>query len=184
MTGSKLKLNPSKTEFPCLIPGQDINPSASAKKNLGVVFDSSLNFWKHISQTWGACCYHIRDLRRIRESLSLDLTDQIAVALVSSKLDYCNSLFYNIPEKDIGRLQRVQNCFARVVTKAPRFRRSTPILKRLHWLPVKFRIHFKICTITFQTLKDNQPAYLTYLFVRNVHNIYAQQIQIDLLFLV
>ena len=84
MTGSKLKLNPSKTEFlligtkfqrekflnnfPCLILGQDTNPSASAK-NLGVVFDSSLNFRKHISQTCRACFYLIRDLRRIRKSL-------------------------------------------------------------------------------------------------------------------
>ena len=73
MTGSKLKLNPSNffslgpkfseknslNNFPCLIIGQDTNPSASAK-NLGVVFDSSLNFRKHISQT---CFYHIRDLR-------------------------------------------------------------------------------------------------------------------------
>ena len=89
------------------------------------------------------------------------------MALVSSKLDYCNSLFYNIPGKDIARLQRVQNCLARVVTKAPHFSRSTPILKRLHRPPVKFRIHFnKICTITFRTLKDNQPAYLADLLVR------------------
>ena len=102
MTGSKLKLNPSKTEFlligtkllrkkflhnfPCLILGQDTNPSASAK-NLGVVFDSSLNLKKHISQTCRACFYHIRDLRRIWKSLSLDLAKQIAVAFVSSKLD-------------------------------------------------------------------------------------------------
>ena len=101
--------------------------------------------------------------------MSLDLAKQIAVALVSSKLDYCNSLFHNMPEKDIARLQRVQNCFARVVTKAPRFSRSVvPILKRsgLHWLPVKFRIHFKICTITFRTLKENQPAYLADLLVQ------------------
>ena len=117
MTGSKLKLNPSKTEFlligtklqrekflnyfPYLILGQDTNPSTSAK-HLGVVFDSSLNFRKHISQTCMACFYHIRDLCRIR-SLSLDLAKQIAVALVSSKLDYCNSLFHNMPEKDIAR---------------------------------------------------------------------------------
>ena len=123
MTGSKLKLNPSKTEFLlietnllrekflhnflCLIIGQDTNLSASAK-NLGVVFDSSLNFRKHISQTCGACFYHIRDLRRIRKSLSLDLAKQIAVAIVISKLDYCNSLFHNMPETDIARLQRVQ----------------------------------------------------------------------------
>ena len=69
-----------------------------------------------------------------------------------------------MPEKDISRLQRVQNCLARVVTMAPRFSRSVPILKRLHWLPVRFRIHFKICTISFRTLKDN-PAYLADLLV-------------------
>ena len=98
--------------------------------------------------------------------MSSYLAKEIAVALVSSKLDYCNSLFHNIPEKDIVRFQRVQNCLARVVTKAPRFSRSFLILKRLHWLSVKFRIHFKICAITFRTLKDNQLAYLADLLVR------------------
>ena len=129
------------------------------------VFDSSLNFRKQLSQTCRACFYHNRDPRRIRKSLSLDLAKQIAVALVSSKLDYCISLFHNMPEKDIAKLKHVQNFLARVVTKAPRFIRSIPILKRLHWLPVKFRIHFKTCTITFRTLKDNQPAYLADLLV-------------------
>ena len=181
MTGSKLKLNPSKTEFlligtkfqrekflnnfPCLLLGQDTNPSTSAK-NLDVLFDSSLNFRKHISQTCRACFYHTLDLRWIGKGLSLDLAKQIAGALFSSKLDYCNSPFHNMPDKDITRLQRVQNCLARVVTNAPRFSRSVPILKRLHWLPVKFHIHFKICAITFRKLKENQPAYLADLLVR------------------
>ena len=145
--------------FPCLIPGQNTNPSGSAK-NLGVVFDSSLNYRKHISQTCRACFYHIRDLRRILKSPALDLAKQVAVALVTSRLDYCNAIFHNMPEKDIAKLQRVQTCLAKVVTKAPRFSPFTPILKRLHWLPVKSRIHFKICAITFRALKDNQPAYL------------------------
>ena len=143
MTGSKLKLNPSKTEF--LLIGTKLQ----REKFLNNFPCLLPNFRKHISQTCRACFYHIRDMRRIRKSLSLDLAKQIAVALISSKLDYCNSLFHNMPEKDIARLQRVQNCLARVVTKAPRFSRSIPILKRLHWLPVKFRIHFKICAITF-----------------------------------
>ena len=69
--------------------GKDTNPSAS-DKNLGVAFDSSLNFRKHISQTCRACFYNIRDLRRIPKNLSFDLAKQIAVTLVSSKLDYCN----------------------------------------------------------------------------------------------
>ena len=119
---------------------------------------------KHISQTWRACFAHIRDLCRIRKSLTLDLSKHVTVALVSkmvsSKLDYCNSLFHNMPENDFARLQRVQNCLARVVTKVPRFSRSIPISKRLHWLPVKFRIHFEICKITSRTLQDNHPAYL------------------------
>ena len=85
----------------------------------------------------------------------IDLAKQIAVALVSSKFDYCNLFFHNMPEKDIAKLQRVQNCLARVITKAHQFSRSVPILKRLHWLSVKFHIHFKICAITFRTLKEN-----------------------------
>ena len=160
LIGTKLQREQFLNYFPCLILGQDTNPFPSAK-NLGVVFDSSLNFRKNISQTCMACFYHIRDLRRIRKSLS----KKIAVALVSSKLDYCNSLFHKMPEEDIARLQCVQNCLARVVTKAPRFSRSVPILKCVHRLPVKFRIHFKICAITLWTLKENQPAYLADLLV-------------------
>ena len=53
-----------------------------------------------------------------------------------------------------------------MVTNAPRLSRSVPFLKRLHWLPVKFRIYFKICAITFRTLKENQPAYLADLLAR------------------
>ena len=119
-----------------------------------------------MSQTCRACVYHIRDLRRIKKKLSLDLDKQIAVALVSGMLDYCNSLFHTMPEKDIATLQRVQNCLVSIVTKAPRFSRFVPILKRLHCLRVKFRIHFNICAITFRTLKDNQTAYLADLLVR------------------
>ena len=83
------------------------------------------------------------------------------MALVTSKLDYCNSLLHQIPAKDLQKLQRVQNCLARVVTKAPRFSRSIPLLKSLHWLPIKFRIQFKICTFVFRCLDDGQPFYLS-----------------------
>ena len=90
--------------------------------------------------------------------------------------DICllNSLFHNMPEKDIARSQRVQNCLAKVVTKAPRFSRSVPILKRLHWFPVKFRIHFKMCAITFRTLKENQPAYPAALLARPKYSKYLR----------
>ena len=77
-----------------------------------------------------------------------------------TRLDYCNSLLYNTANKDIAKLQRVQNCLARVVTRSPRFSRSVPLLKSLHWLPVHYRIIFKMCTIAYQALSSTQPAYL------------------------
>ena len=77
------------------------------------------------------------------------LLKTIATALVSSRLDYCNSLLYNIANKAIAKLQRVQNCLARVVTRSPRFSPSVPLLKSLHWLPLHYRIIFKIYAIAY-----------------------------------
>lgn len=175
MTNSKLKLNPSKTEllligtkqqrsnilskFPITILDHETDPSASAR-NLGVVFDCGLKFDKHVTQICKSCYYHIRDLRRIRRHLTPKTAMVIANSLVSSKLDYCNSLLYGIDDKDDKRLQSVQNSLARVVWRAPKFSHVTPILEDLHWLKIKQRREFKINTITYKTLENNQPVYL------------------------
>ena len=89
---------------------------------------------------------------------ALELAKQIAVARVSSNLDYCKSRFHNMSVNDFARLQRVESCLVRVTIKSPHFTRSVPILKRLHWLPVISRIIFKICTMTFRTLQYNTTA--------------------------
>ena len=101
---------------PLAVLDNEMNPADSAR-NLGVFFDSGLNFRQQISQVSSSCFYHIRDLKRTRKSLPLALAKQIAVALVTSKLEYCNSLLHEIPAKDLQKLQRVQNCLARVVTR-------------------------------------------------------------------
>ena len=53
-----------------------------------------------------------------------------------------------------------QNQLARLVTKSPPFTRSIPLLRSLHWLPVRFRILFKINLLTYKTLREKQPVYL------------------------
>ena len=125
----------------------------------------AFNFKQHISKTCRCCFYYIRDLRRIRRFISLSVAKTIATALVSSRLDYCNSLLYNTTNKDIAKLQRVHNCLARVVTRSPRSSRSVPLLKSLHWLPVHYRIIIKICTIAYQALSSTQPAYLNSMLI-------------------
>ena len=79
---------------------------------------------------------------------------------MSSHLDYCNSLLSGIVETDLTKLQHVLNCLARVVTKSPPFTHSVPLLCSLHWLPVKYRVHFKICLLTYKALHEEQPIYL------------------------
>ena len=114
------------------------NPAKSAR-NLGVMFNKTFIFRSHISVVCSSYFYHMRDLRRIRCHLDLDTAKLLATALVSSRLDYCNSLLYGIANIDLTRLQRVQNRLARPVTKSPPFTRSVPLLRSLHWLPVWFR---------------------------------------------
>ena len=81
--------------------------------------------------------------------MSLSVAKTIAIALVTSRLYYCNSLLHNIAIKDITKQQRVKKKLARVVTRSPRFSRSVSLLKSLHWLLVRHCIIFNICTITF-----------------------------------
>ena len=90
----------------------------------------------------------MRDLRRIHRHLDLDSAKLVATGLVSSRLDYCNLPLYGIADIDLTRLQHVQNQLARLVTKSPPFTRNLPLLRALHWLPVRFRILFKINLLT------------------------------------
>ena len=92
--------------------------------------------------------------------MSFVLAKTIATTLVRSRLDCGNSIYHNIVLKDLLKLQRVQNCLARVFTRSPLFSHSVPLLKSLHWLPVQYRIIYKICTITYQALSSKQPSYL------------------------
>src|SRR5258708_1381921 len=87
---------------------------------------------------------------QIRSSIDINSATILANALVHSKLDYCNSLYYSLPNSSIHRLQLVQNALARVVVPSTlRHHHITPVLKGLHWLPVEQRIKYKIASITY-----------------------------------
>ena len=174
MFTNKLKLNPDKTEFiligsktNCkqLLPYFPINildqvSPAQSVKNLGVVFDSNFTFSDHVSQVIKSTRVHVRDLYRICPLLDLKTSVLLANALVSSRLDYCNSLFLSLTDFELRRLQLVQNSLCRVVTRTSIFSHITPQLKKLHWLPVRYRVQFKIGLITYKILNQGQPVYL------------------------
>ena len=80
--------------------------------------------------------------------------------MVSSRLDYCNSVLYGISSSNLSKLQRVQNALARTVMGTKKHQHITPVLAELHWLPVTARIQFKIALLTFKTVTTHQPSYL------------------------
>ena len=84
-------------------------------------------------------------------------------AFVTTRLDSCNSLLYGLPDKDLAKIQRVQNTAARLVSCLPRSHHITilPVLMQLHWLPVKFRTVYKILLLTFKAQTCQSPAYLS-----------------------
>src|SRR5580692_2895161 len=105
--------------------------------------------------------YHIRQLRQARSSLDKNSAIILANAIVSSKFDYCNSLYFNLPKSSLKRFQRVQNSLARAVVPSTHYTdHITPTLRKLHWLPIDERITFKIASLTYKTLNYKQPTYL------------------------
>ena len=80
-----------------------------------------------------------------------------------SRLDYGNGLLYGIPQVTIQRLQRIQNCAARLVTRTRKYEHITPVLRRLHWLPVRQRTLFKVLVFTYCALNATAPNYLVQL---------------------
>ena len=102
------------------------------------------------------------DFRRIRPLISKTATKTLVNSFIHSRLDYCNSLFYGLPNYFIHCLQKVQNAAAHIVTRSSSH--ITLILKSLHWLPVNYHINFKICCITHRALSLHKPHYLSSLF--------------------
>ena len=87
-------------------------------------------------------------------------------SLVSSRLDYCNSLFYRLSANSLIRLQQVRNSLARVIMPScGKFDHVGPVLSGLPWLPVEKRITFKLSTLAFTTWKTDQPRYLSELLL-------------------
>ena len=170
-----LALNPEKSETILLGTQQrnrtlavssvdvagSVVPLSDNVKLLGVTLDNSLTFRKHINLVSQSCYYHIKALRYIRHSIDTHSASLIAHAVVSSRLDYANSVLYGAPDSVVVKLQRIQNTLARTVIQPHNLAHSDTLLKHLHWLPVHTRIRFKLATITYKALSTSSPQYLS-----------------------
>ena len=175
MNHNFLKLNEKKTEYLLIssshmrntITGTSISvgdeamtPSDKAR-NLGVIFDRTMNMDKHISYVCQSAFYQLRRIAEIRPFLTRAAAENIIHALITSRLDFCNSLFAGLPSSAIKRLQAVQNAAARLLTGTRKFDHISPILHELHWLPVQQIVQYKILLLTFKALHNQSPSYIS-----------------------
>ena len=169
---NKLKCNNDKTEAILINPknfkinsnslkiGNEEVTFANSAKNLGVFIDADLSMSSHISNLSKTLYIEIRRIKQMSRFLSKNCLKTLAVSFILSKLDYCNALFKNLQEYQIDKLQKLQNFAAKVVLGKSRFDHSTPCLIDLHWLPIKFRIDYKIAVTVFKCLNNLAPPYL------------------------
>ena len=120
-----------------------------------------MSFNEQISKICKSSHYHLRNIGKIRKYLDESSTKTLIHAFVTSKLDYCNALLNGLPKYQINRLQLVLNTAARVVSHTRKYEHITPVLIGLHWLPVSYRITFKILLLTYKALNNLAPSYLS-----------------------
>ena len=128
-------------------------------KNLGVWFDANFSFADQVCNICKTYFIQICDLRRVGQNFNDEAAILAANALVSSHLDYFNSLFRSLSSLNMHKLQCIQNTPARIVTNCNKYIQASPILKQLHCLPVDFRCIFKNATLVYKFLHSGHSSY-------------------------
>ena len=179
MAPNFLSLNPAKTEFLLIeLPAQlskihnptltissntTIQPVSSARNLGSIIFDSNLSFSDHISYISKSCFSHIRDLRRIRNTLDPKTACTIATSLIHSKLDYCNSLYRSTSV--VNNVIAAVNSFSTLqLVLSQKLQNSiTLLLISNHFTGSNLRNAYndKILSITYKSLQYNIPSSLS-----------------------
>ncbi len=114
----------------------------------------------HITATCKAANFNLYCLSRIKKYLSPQALKTAVHVLISSRIDYCNSLLVGLPATQTNRLQHILNSAACLISGTKKCDHISPVLSDLHWLPVNRRILFKLLCLTFKALNGLAPQYL------------------------
>ena len=135
--------------------------ATDSAKNIGVVLDTHHHMYSQINSICRSSYVQLHFIRKIKPFLTLEAVSALLQALVTSRLDNCNSLLSGCYEYLLKRLQMVQNCAACLVLDKRKYDHITSMLVELHCLPVKERIVYKICLVVFKCINNSAPQYLS-----------------------
>ena len=174
MERNELKLNKEKTDIllihsefrnsPSLdetILGNEQLTMARTVTNLGIIFDREISFNYQINQLCRTSFFLLRNLFKIRKYLADEATSKVVHAFVTTKLEYCNHLYFGLPKYQVNKMQRVQNTVVQLVTRSSKYNHITPLLQQLHWLPVLYCVVFKILLLVYKARHGLCPGYVS-----------------------
>lgn len=168
-----LKMNPDKTEIimflpqhlkdvhtinGCIFPDGTCIRFSNFVKSLGFTLDRHLNMDVHVNSLVSHCFKLLSDIGKIRKLLSEKDTTLLVHAVISSRLDYCNSLLYGANQEHIKKLQKVQNAAARLISMRKKHESVSDVLVNLHWLRVEARIIFKLLVLVYKCITNVAPV--------------------------
>jgi len=173
----RLQLNPSKTEViwfgtPATLKkikdsdlalrvGFDVIKPFDVVRDLGVLLDQELSMKQHVNKVASTCFFQLRRLKQVRRILGPEVTTGRITAFITSRLDYCNASLAGLPKSTIALLQRVQNAAGRLVAGTRMHQHITPALQQLHWLPINYRIIYKLSVLMHLVHTGRSPEYLS-----------------------
>ena len=173
MSNNFLKLNSGKTEVLVMgtyqqlaklniqslnVAGVQVYLQQKPVRNLRVMCDRNMTMSDQVKSLVRSVSYHTRNISRIRRHLTIDSTKKLVNSLVTSRLDYCNSLLVGVADGLLQRLQCAQDWAARTVLQLPRSVEAP--LHELHWLPVSSRIDYKLAVTAFRAKHGLAPDYI------------------------
>ena len=124
----------------------------NVSKLLGVHFHQHLNWDEHVQATCKSCYGTIQIIRKLKNFAGYRLRKHLVESLVLSKLDYCDTVYYPLPEFQLKRLQRVQLVAASFVLS--RYVNDINDIVKIWWLPVRQRRNFHVLKLVHQALRS------------------------------
>ena len=129
-------------------------------RDLGVILDGELSMIQHIGKISSICFFHLRRLRKLRRVLDPPSLQRVISAFIMSRLDYCKAVLAGLPACTLAPLQRVLNAAASLMVGPTAGDRISNVMRSLHWLPIEYRIRYKLCVLMHVVQNGTSPAHI------------------------
>ena len=158
--GSRQFVSKLPENFHISLLGKEVFPSETVK-DLGVIFDPYLDFNEHTIKVTCSCMSILGQINRVKHVFDKELLISIIYTLAFTKLYYCSSVWSTTSERNLKKLQSVQNFASHIIGGLQKYDHVTPILKELNWIPVKKQLFYRDAVFVFKCMKGMAPSYLS-----------------------